>query len=60
MKLNCSGNGQTHLNGKNQVTGVGEVSIGGATGALVHPGEILKAAILANAPSIIIAHNHPS
>jgi DNA repair protein RadC len=45
---------------KNQVIGLNTVSVGHLSGALVHPREVFKAAIIANAHSIIIAHNHPS
>ena len=36
------------------------VSIGHLTAALVHPREVLKAAILANAASTAFVHDHPS
>jgi DNA repair protein RadC len=48
------------LSTKNDVIGVSIVSVGNLSSALVHPREVLKPAILANAASIIIAHNHPS
>ena len=48
------------LNAKNQPTCINLVSIGSLTSSLVHPREVFKAAILSNAFSIIIAHNHPS
>lgn len=34
--------------------------VGSLNSSLVHPREVFKAAILSNAASIIIAHNHPS
>ena len=37
-----------------------EVSRGSLDSALAHPREVFKAAILANAAAIILAHNHPS
>jgi DNA repair protein RadC len=40
--------------------GVNVVSIGSLTASIVHPREAFKAAILANAAAVIIAHNHPS
>lgn len=49
-----------YLNGKNCVIGVDEVSTGSATTSIVHPREVLKGAILANAPAMIVVHNHPS
>jgi DNA repair protein RadC len=36
------------------------VSVGTLDAAPVHPREVFKAAVLANAASLIIAHNHPS
>jgi len=39
---------------------VGDVSIGTLNSSLVHPREVFKEAILANAAQCIIAHNHPS
>lgn len=48
------------LNTKNVVTGLFEVSRGTVNSSLASPREILKRAILDNASSIIIAHNHPS
>jgi DNA repair protein RadC len=48
------------LDGKNQVIGFNVVSVGSLTAALVHPREVFKPAILANAAAIILVHNHPS
>lgn len=48
------------LDGKNQVIGFNVVSIGSLTAALVHPREVFKPAILANAAALILVHNHPS
>jgi proteasome lid subunit RPN8/RPN11 len=42
------------------VIGIHELSVGGLTASVVDVKNIFKAAILANASSIIIAHNHPS
>lgn len=49
-----------HLNAQHQVVSVEVVSIGTVNSSLVHPREVYKAAILANATAIICAHNHPS
>jgi DNA repair protein RadC len=35
-------------------------SIGGLAASIVEPCQVFKAAILANAAAIILAHNHPS
>lgn len=48
------------LNSKNQISGFSEVSHGTVSETIVHPREIFKGAVLSNASSIIIAHNHPS
>ena len=48
------------LNTKGIVVGYHEVSHGDVTGSLAHPREIFKRAMLNNATSIIVVHNHPS
>jgi DNA repair protein RadC len=48
------------LDGNSAVIGMNTVSIGTLTESLVHAREVFKGAILANAASIIVAHNHPS
>ena len=48
------------LDTKNQPTAIHTVSIGSLNSSLVHPREVFKAAILSNAASIILYHNHPS
>lgn len=48
------------LNAKNVVIGMDVVSVGTLTQSTAHPRELYKAAILSNAASIILVHNHPS
>jgi len=48
------------LDGKNRITGLHIVSEGSLNQSIVHPRETFKAAILANAAAVILAHNHPS
>lgn len=48
------------LDGKNRVLGFEEVSTGTLTASLVHPREVMKALILANAAAFVLVHNHPS
>jgi DNA repair protein RadC len=48
------------LDTKNKVTGVFLVSKGSINQAIVHPREVYKRALLNNATSIILVHNHPS
>jgi DNA repair protein RadC len=49
-----------HLNAKNEIIGLHEVSHGTLSSSLVHPREVFKAAIIANSHAIIVCHNHPS
>jgi len=49
-----------HLDCKMSVIAFEVVSIGSVSASVVHPREIFKAAILLNASSIILMHNHPS
>ena len=48
------------LNNKNRLQGYNLVSIGTVSECIVHPREIFQPALLTNATSIIIVHNHPS
>jgi len=48
------------LDARNRPIGTNITSIGTLSASLVHPREVFKFAILANAASIILAHNHPS
>jgi DNA repair protein RadC len=48
------------LDSHSVVIGINTVSVGTLTESLVHSREVFKGAILANAASIIVAHNHPS
>jgi DNA repair protein RadC len=48
------------LSTKHDALGVVPISIGDLSSTLVHPREVFKAAILANAADIILCHNHPS
>ena len=48
------------LDTKNNISGIFTVSTGILNSSLVHPREIYKRAVMQNAASIIICHNHPS
>lgn len=48
------------LDTKNQPTNISVCHIGSLNASIVHPREVMKTAVLSNAASIIIAHNHPS
>ena len=45
---------------RNELIGVETVSIGSVTASIIMPREVFKSAILANAVSVILCHNHPS
>ena len=45
---------------RNTINSIHIVSMGTAESSLVHPREVFKVAILSNASSIALAHNHPS
>jgi len=49
-----------HFNIRNQIISYEVVSMGSLTSSIVHPREVFKAAILANAASVLFMHNHPS
>lgn len=49
-----------YLSTKNDVLGIEMISRGTLTASLVHPREVFKGALLANAYALILAHNHPS
>ncbi len=49
-----------YLDARHRVTHVHTVSVGHLAGALVHPREVFKAALLANAAALVVGHNHPS
>lgn len=48
------------LNTKNQPVALHVVSVGSINSSILHPREIFKAALLCNAASLILFHNHPS
>lgn len=48
------------LDARYSVRGVQIVTVGTADASLVHPREVFRAAILANAAAIVLVHNHPT
>lgn len=48
------------LDVKNQPTAINVCHIGSLNASIVHPREVMKTAILSNAASILVCHNHPS
>ena len=56
----CEYFGVLCLDTQNKVAAASVVSVGLLNSSLVHPREVFQRAILANAASIILGHNHPS
>jgi DNA repair protein RadC len=48
------------LDARSRPIGAHTVSIGSVSASLMHPRELFKFAILANASALILAHNHPT
>jgi DNA repair protein RadC len=48
------------LNTKNEIIGMHTIHIGTVNASVVHPREVYQQALLNNASSIIVCHNHPS
>jgi len=48
------------LNARNKILGISTISIGSLNASIVHPREVFKDAIVHNAYSVVLAHNHPS
>lgn len=48
------------LNTKNNVVAFHRCHVGSLNSSIVHPREVFKSAILNNAASVIVAHQHPS
>ncbi len=48
------------LNTKHEPTCISTISIGTLNSSIVHPREVFKLALLANAHCILLFHNHPS
>ena len=48
------------LDTANTITGLHVASVGGLAAAIVEPRQVFKAAVLANAAALVVAHNHPS
>lgn len=49
-----------HLDGKNRICCIDEISVGSLNQSIVHPREVFKSALLSSAAAIIILHNHPT
>jgi len=49
-----------HLDGKNRICCIDEVSVGSLNQSIVHPREVFKTTLLSSAAAIILLHNHPT
>jgi len=49
-----------YLDSANHVICIHTISMGSLNSSVVHPREVFKLAYMANAASVIVAHNHPS
>jgi len=49
-----------HLDGKNRIICMEEVSVGSLNQSIVHPREVFKTALLSSAAALVLIHNHPS
>jgi DNA repair protein RadC len=48
------------LDTKNQPVSITTSHVGSLNSSIVHPREVFKTAVLSNAATVIVAHNHPS
>jgi DNA repair protein RadC len=48
------------VNTRHRLLAIQEIGRGSLDSCVVHPREVFKAAIVANAAGVIVAHNHPS
>lgn len=49
-----------HLDGKNRIVCIDQVSVGSLNQSIVHPREVFKTSLLSSAAAMILVHNHPS
>jgi DNA repair protein RadC len=49
-----------HLDGKNRICCIDQVSVGSLNQSIVHPREVFKTALLSSAAALILIHNHPT
>ncbi len=49
-----------HLDSKNRIICMEQISIGSMNASVVHPREVFKSALLSSAAGIILVHNHPT
>jgi DNA repair protein RadC len=49
-----------HLDGKNRIVCLDQVSVGSLNQSIVHPREVFKSACLSNAAALLLIHQHPT
>ncbi len=49
-----------HLDTKNKIICVDQVSVGSLTASIVHPREVMKSCLLSSCSALVLVHNHPS
>jgi len=49
-----------HLDGKNRIICIDQVSVGSLNQSIVHPREVYKTACLSNAAALLLIHQHPT
>ena len=49
-----------HLDNKNRILCLDQVSVGSLTASIVHPREVFKSALVSSAAGLVFVHNHPS
>ncbi|RNC64160.1 MAG: hypothetical protein ED859_18685, partial [Desulfuromonadales bacterium] len=49
-----------HVDGKNRIVCIDQISVGSLNQSIVHPRETFKSALLSSAAAIILIHNHPT
>ncbi|MGK2907531.1 MAG: JAB domain-containing protein [Desulfuromonadales bacterium] len=49
-----------HLDSKNRLLCLDQVSTGSLNASIVHPREVYKSALLSSAAALLLVHNHPS
>lgn len=49
-----------HLDSKNKILCIDQISTGSLNASIVHPREVFKSCLLSSAAAIVLVHNHPS
>jgi DNA repair protein RadC len=49
-----------HLDSKNKILCLDQISIGSLNASIVHPREVFKSVLISSAAGLLLVHNHPS